>query len=251
MQVTMKIEGLKEAQQRLAGFSDRRLAAVGSTALTRTANEISHLWSQRMEERFDRPTAATVKSPRVNRAQAVKLNAEVYIRDQGAGTPPSKWLEPEEFGGSRRLKKFEQALQSQGSMPSGYYAVPGPGAKLDAYGNVSRGQIVQTIAQLGAKFSPGYQRVISQSAAKRAARAVKLGRTYIAINKKNGKLPMGVYERRGKSIVAVFFFVRSVSYKPRTGLLDLAAQQAPRLFERQLYRAFGESAARLAARGAA
>jgi hypothetical protein len=177
----------------------------------------------------------------------------VWIKDKGDRTPPVDWLSPQEFGGERGVKKFERALQAQGSMPSGWKAVPGPAAKIDPFGNVTKGQIVQVIAQLGAKFSPGYQRVISKSAAKRAASAIAKGRAYVAILPGNrAKLTPGVYERTASSgLRAVFFYVRATQYRKSIDLLGEARRAAPAAVQREMQRAIEQSAARLASRGIA
>ena len=250
----IELHGVRELQQKLSQFSDRRFQSVVATALTRTAGEIGREWTQQLTSRFDRPTRATVRAVVVKPASntSASMFAEVKVRDQlagGAGKPPVDWLDTHEVGGRRRTKKFEEALQAQGAMPMGWHATPGPGAKLDMYGNVSRGQIVQVLAQLGAKYSPGYARVISASAAKRAARATKLGRAYIALlpGNKSGITP-GVYERRGRQLVAVFFFVRSTSYRKRLNLMDSARQDVGVIVTRNFARAIAESAARMGRR---
>lgn len=256
MKLTIDVRGLDAVKQQLVErFSARRMNAAMATAATRTVREIAKQWQQQFAESFDRPTPATMRSVRTTMATATKLQAEVAIRDQvqGGGVPPVEWLAPEEKGGRRSIKRFEAALQAQGSMPRGWRAVPGPGAKLDAFGNVSRGQIVQVIAQLGSQYSPGYQRVISKSAAKRAARAVQLGRAYVAIlpGDKNAKRTPGVYERRGRGLLPVFLFVSGVQYRKRLRLVEQAQAEAGPLMQRELIRALDESATRLAARGGA
>lgn len=254
--LNLKIDGLKETREALRAFSDRRFTSAVATALTRTANVIGKEWTGQLGSRFDRPTPATQRAVVVKRAEntAAVLVAEVKLRDElrgGKGTPPVEWLATQELGGQRRIKKFEQALQAQGSMPAGWKAVPGPAAKLDGFGNVSRGQIVQVIAQLGAQFSPGYARVISASAAKRAARAVQTGRAYVAILPGNkAKLTPGVYKRAGKALRPVFFFVKSASYSRRLNLMGAGMREAQTVLNREFARAVSESAARLAQRSA-
>lgn len=250
MNLTIEVQGLAELHAGLRDFSDRRLDASTATGLTRVTRAVAESWRQQLASRFDRPTPATTRAVVTTMATARKLEAEVRIRDQGSGTPPVAWLAPEEFGGGRLVKKFERALQAQGSMPAGSHAVPGPAAKLDAYGNVSRSQIVQVIAQLGAQFSPGYARVISPSAGKRAAKALATGRAYIAITDRRGRLSPGVYERNGRRLSAVFYFVSGAQYRKRTDLIDTAKREAPALLDREIGRAIQESAARLAARRA-
>ena len=253
--LTLKIDGLQQTREALKAFSDRRFTSAVATALTRTASVIGKQWTGQLQSRFDRPTPATQRAVVVKRAEntAEVLTAEVKLRDQlrGRGTPPVEWLATQELGGQRRIKKFEQALQAQGSMPAGWKAVPGPGAKLDGFGNVTRGQIVQVIAQLGAQFSPGYARVISASAARRAARAVQTGRAYVAIQpgNKTGLTP-GVYERAGKALRPVFFFVKSASYSRRLNLIGAGMREAQAVLNREFARAVSESAARLTQRSA-
>ena len=250
----MKIEitGLTELRRELKDFSDRRFNSAVATALTRTAVAVGKEWTGQLTQRFDRPTPATTRAVMVKRAEntATRLEAEVKVRDAGSGTPPVEWIGPGELGGQRRIKKFEAALQAQGSMPRGWKAVPGPAARLDQYGNVSRAQIVQVIAQLGAKFSPGYARVISASASKRAQRAIRQGRSYVAILPGNpAKLMPGVYERFGRSLRAVFIYVQTTQYAKRLDLLGLGVRQAGQILNREVRRSVQESAARLAQRG--
>lgn len=252
MRLDIDITGLKQVQDVLSGFSDRRLAAAGATALTRVARDLADQWRSHLEEHIDRPTRATVQAVQWLKADAATMVAEVKIKDTGSSTPPTQWLLPQELGGRRQVKKFERALQAQGSMPGGWNAVPGPAAKLDAFGNVARSQIVQVIAQLGAKYSPGYQRVISKSAAKRSATAVANGRAYVAILPGNkGRATPGVYERSGRGLRAVFYYVRATQYSKAIDLLGEARRMVPGALSRELQRSIEESAARLAARGKA
>lgn len=250
MKLTVDITGLKEATRSLTeGFSERRLRGAIATALTRTARDVATDWREQFQSRFDRPTDATLQAVRWQRAEATNLQAQVSIDGERRRVNPAEWLLPEDTGGPRGMKRFEAALQAQGSMPSGWRAVPGPGAKLDAFGNVTKGQIVQVIAQLGAKYSPGYQRVISKSAAKRAARAQALGRAYVAILPgQKVKLTPGVYERKGRGLQAVFFYVSRVQYRKATDLQGSAQRNVPRILNGHLQRAINESAARLASR---
>lgn len=252
MRISIDVSGLSQAQRELAArFSDRRLRAAMATAATRTVRELANGWQRQFDQAFDRPTPTTLRAVRTTMATAAKLTAEVAVKDvaQG-GAAPVEWLLPEEKGGARSIKRFEQALQAQGAMPRGWRAVPGPGAKLDGYGNVSRGQIVQVIAQLGAQYSPGYARVISKSAAKRAASAAKRGRAYVAILPGGPeKRTPGVYERKGRGLLPVFIYVQSVQYRKRLSLLQRANEDAAGILRRELNRSVGESAARLAARG--
>jgi len=247
---------IAEVRKSFAEFSDRRFQSALATGLTRTAVAIGKTWTARLTE-LDRPTALTRRAVQVIRAEntAVQLSATIKLRDQASGaggTAPVQWLAPLEMGGDRGAKRFEQALQSRGSMPRGWKTVPGPAAKLDGYGNVSRGQIVQVLAQLGGNFSEGYERVISANASKRRARIAKLGRVYVAIPPRNmARLAPGIYERNGRNLRAVFFFVEKTNYDTGLELRKSAKEQARERIALEIHRALQESLQRLQARNAA
>jgi hypothetical protein len=250
--LTIKIEGLDAARQTLQGFSDRRFSAAVATALTRTVRHVQDAWRAELGAKLDRPTPLTVGAVQRKDASAAQLQAEVYLRDQvrPGATPPSEYLATQEQGGDRRLKKFERALMARGSMPTGHRVVPGQYAKLDAYGNISRGQIVQVLAQLGNAFSPGYAQVISADSARRARSAARSGNTYIAVPKRRGKLEPGVYRKFGGDLLPVFFFVSGTRYARRTGLVDTARQVVSTRLQAELQRSLADHQARVNARGA-
>jgi len=254
VKIEVRVEGMDGARQLLDGFSARRMAAVVATTLTRSARELEPEWRGALATELDRPQQFTVNATRVQPATAQNLHAELAIKDKPvrAGAPaPVDWLGPNESGGDRFIKRFERALIAQGSMPSGMRAVPGPFARLDGFGNVSRGQIVEVINQLGSHFSPGYQRVIGATAAKRLAAARRAGREYVAFPRRQGRIKPGVYERSGRQLLMVFAFVALVTYRKRLTLDQIAISQAPVILSRQMERAISEHRARLAQRGQA
>lgn len=254
MKITFQIDGLIELRKAFEGFSERRMRSVAATAATVAVRDIERGWRDQLVERFDRPTKATREATFVATANPQTMEATVGIKDMAGarGRAPAEWLSTEEEGGSRYVKRFEMALQNKGAMLRGWSAVPSKFAKLDSFGNVSRGQIVQVIAQLGAQFSPGYQQVISRSATKRAQKALLSGNQFVAFPRKtrNG-LEAGVYQRRGDKLVPIFFFVPRVRYGKRISLIDFAKEQAPKLLGANVERAFSESLGRLWARGKA
>lgn len=252
MNVTSNIE---PAIKTLKEFSDRRIRAVIATAITRTANEVKQDWVRQMQTSLDRPTPYTLRSIRVKRADANTMTAVVDLKDSGrAGeTQPSEYMAVQEKGGDRNLRKFERALVSGGNMPRQHKIVPAYGAKLDAYGNISRGQIVQVLVQLGKNLSAGYQRVISKSDAKRLKAAQRSKRRYVAILKAtpdNGMKQPGIYEvLRAKtgieSLQPVFWFVQTAKYARRTHLVEYGATYAKARIVQEVDRAIAEHKARL------
>lgn len=241
----MKIEvtGVAELRDALASFSDRRFQSALAEAINETGKAVRDEWGGQLHTRIDRPTALTRGATVMRRADVGRLVAEVEMRDSIRGSdalPPSAYLEPHEFGGDRQTKKFERALQARGAMPNGHRVVPGKYAKLDSFGNISRGQIVQVLNQLGASLSVGYQQVISRNQDKRKRSAAKAGRVYVPVPRAVGKLEAGVYERVGRTLRPVFFYVARTKYGRRLSLLDHAAVVVPKVLMASLERAIQE-----------
>ena len=250
--LTIKIEGLAEVRQQLQEFSDRRFRAAVATSLTRAAKDIKESWQLQITNRIDRPVARTQSATMFVSANAQTIRSEVRVKDLMSGTPPATYLNPQERAGSRRVKKFELALQATGAMPRGYVLVPGRGAQLDGYGNVSRSQIIAVITQLGTDYSPGYARVIPKTVAGRLAAMARRGKSYVAVQPGEAaaaKVSPGIYEKQGAALRAVFVFKRSVSYRKRLDLERKAAKEAPDIIAKEFRRAVAESFARLRAAG--
>lgn len=254
MQINIDVKGLKELQATMQNLSDRRINAIAATALTRTAKQVQGKWTAQIVEKIDRPVARTANAVGIKTANAQSLEATVYLKDRMNGTAPSVYLAPQEFGGKRLLKKFEQALVNSGAMPAGFVTVPGKHAARDGYGNVSRAQLVAVIRGLGEAYSPGYARVISASTTKRLAAQAKHGRKYVAVtpaDAKRSRVTPGIYERMPDgSRKAIFIFKAEVSYKRSLSLLDRAnVDDIRNIAQAELGRAVTESLARLAAKG--
>jgi len=255
MKLTIDTRELDRLRKSIAGFSERRLKAVVATALTRTAKSRRGKWTQQLASELDRPTPRTTNAAGFTSASATKLEATVFLKGGGQGTP-AEYLRAQEMGGLRLLKKFEQALTAAGAMPSGYFTVPGQAAVRDSYGNVSRGQLVAVIRSLGEQYSPGYQRVISKSTARKLQSQARHGRKYVAVRPEEStraKVSPGIYERMADgSRKAIFLFKKTVTYKQRLHLTDAQAMRdIQRDLQQEVDRALSESLARLAAKGEA
>lgn len=221
MNIDIDTRDIDRLRKGFGQFSDRRFQSGLAEALNRTARSIGDEWGGQLATRLDRPTATTRRGVLVKRADLGRMTAEIRLKDViggSGGKAPAEYLAPQEFGGQRTLKKFERALQARGAMPLGSKVVPGKYARLDGFGNVSRGQIVQVLNQLGADLSVGYKRVISASPAKQARAAARSGRQYVAIVKRTGRLSPGVYERKSGDLLPVFFYVTRATYGKRLEL---------------------------------
>jgi hypothetical protein len=250
------ISGLPELRATLAQFSDRRFAATIATALTRAAVLSRDDMRQQLGRVFDRPTPYTINSLFIQPAKADRLVSTVKFKDDlaGSGTPATNYLMPQVVGGQRRTKRFEQAMVAAGHMPQGYYAVPGPGATLDAYGNVSRGQIVQILSQLRITMTSGFTRNMPFDPRKQVTAQRRAGGRFFVIKPtgKAGGPPPGVYQREfiGRNVTPVLIFVRRVAYQPRFDFDRMALERAQFHLPAELTRAVDQQIAKLAARAA-
>ncbi|GAB1389855.1 MAG: hypothetical protein AMXMBFR78_11310 [Rubrivivax sp.] len=255
MKITMEVHGLTEVQKALTErFSPRRLNAVMATALTRTAQDVREAVRQELPRVFDRPTPYTLNSLFVRPATAQRLQSEVYFRDELAeykgGIAATKYLLPQVEGGSRNLKRFEVLLRQAGHLPPGWFAVPGDGARLDAYGNVNKGQIIQVLSQLRITAVGGFTRNMRFEAGKQIAAQRRAGGRFFVI-KPGGQVQPGVYQREftGRSITPVCIFVRRATYRPRLDFEGIATKVATQRLPGHVQRAIDENLARLAGSG--
>jgi hypothetical protein len=167
---------------------------------------------------FDRPTPFTLNAFYVKKARKTDLSAWVGIRDFAPkGTPAWKYLTPEVEGGPRRMKRLELRLSQ---ISGGQYIVPGKGAKLDQYGNISRGQIAQILSRLNASADPAQN--MSDKTTQRLKRKGLIAKgqkaDYFVVREKGGnRRPLGVYQLVGPGKVEpVLIFTRTApSYSKR------------------------------------
>jgi len=230
--------------QIVAEFRDigrRRVNTAIKVAINSTAHAVRQAEVEEMRRTLDRPTPYTLRSLYIKYATEKNQRAIVWLKDDGAGkgTVASKYLAPQIEGGTRRQKRFERALSARGLLPSGMFAVPGSGAKLDAYGNMSRGLIGQILSALGsAETKAGYSANRTAGSIKR--RGKKLAQFFVG---RPGKgLPLGVWQRfqfaRGSAIKPVLIFVKGVSYHPRFNYFDVADRVVAAEMPRRLRDAF-------------
>lgn len=266
---SITVAGVEDLRKQFKQFSDRRFAAAVATALTRTAASGRQVVQQAAAASFDRPTPYTLRQIRFVSASAQKLVSAVgfnvaaiqdefgrVIRfaDLGPGnTPAGEYLPPNVTGGTRRLKRMEVALQAAGLLPPGWFAVPGQGARIDAYGNVSKGQVIEVLSQLRLQMVAGSSRNISTQARSAIRAQRRAGGRYFAVpvGDTTGRQP-GVYQREfvGRNITPVFVFVRGVNYKPRFPFERIVQGHVAARLPVEMDRALREHIARVAARDA-
>ncbi|MCP4636005.1 MAG: hypothetical protein GY848_05985 [Methyloversatilis sp.] len=250
-------------------------------AAERALNDNAFAYRKRLQDvmrsNFDRPTPYTLRAFVVDKAgaRAARQAESLRIMGQPAPAPSSRleahvrlsWdankqgLEPfdtigHQFtGGTPAFTGFERALRRIGVLPAGWHAVPGGGVRLNAYGNVSPGLIVQLISYFQAFGEQGYRANASERTRRRKAgkgtvqftdlasretRRVKTiagveyfisrgrGEVTGARGWKSGRmqhLPPGIYARtgiHGSTLRCIYKFVPSTRYRQRVDILAVA-----------------------------
>ncbi len=250
MDIKAEIAGIEEIKRKLGDLHQNQLPYALMTAINETADEIRKAEIETMKKVFDRPTPYVLGSTLVRYAKKKNLSADIGFREfPGKGTPADKYLWPQVYGGGRNLKRFEKALQEIGILIPGMYAVPGKGATLDAYGNMSAGMIVKILAYFDAFGEQGYK--ANMTAQKRAAMAkgtkktaslvyfVSKGRGSVSWDGKPQHLPPGIYARYGtafgSSISCIIRFVKKPGYRKRYPFEETAEKVADRTFSNNLH----------------
>lgn len=255
MKLDVNLTGLDQVMATLQGMSQRRLNAVLATALTRTAVKVRDGVRATLPQVFDRPTPYTLNSLYLRPATAQRLQAEVGFKDDSPladSTPATKFLRANVDGGSRRLKRLEVALNAVGALPAGWQVVPGQGARLDAWGNVSRGQVIQVLSQLRITLLSGFTRNMSFNPRQQIAAQRKAGGRFFVV-KPGGKRQPGIYQREftGRNVAPVFIFVKATTYRRRFDFDRIATDIAQRAAPVEFDRAVADHLARLASRAGA
>jgi hypothetical protein len=232
-----------DVKAHMAGYFERfaldasgQAAFATAVALTRTAKAGKDEVERQMSSVLDRPNPYTMRAFRLYPATKTNLVATVEFRPTfSTGSDPRDYLAPIVYGGGRKLKAFERALRGklgasgQGLIPEGYVAVPGAAAKLDAHGNLARGQIVQMLAYFQAFGEQGYRANTTDkrraALAKGNAKKGQRGVSYFVGRPGNGRLPPGIWQRTdmgalGSAIKPIIIFVKAPKYRV---LLDVPA----------------------------
>jgi len=191
-------------------------------ALNKTAFQVREAEMNEIKNVFDRPTPFTIKAVEVIKAYPNRLYSKIKLRDfAGKGIPASVYLRPQIIGGGRELKRFERRLKESNKLPAGYFVVPGRGAKLNKYGNISQGQIVQILSLLGTFGNLlGAQMNVTRESRKRNKRLPNI----FLISPGHHRLPPGIWERKSNSIRSILLFVKNVHYKKRLKFFEVAKE---------------------------
>lgn len=200
---------------------------VTAYALTKTAQDIKAAEVASMKSVFDRPSRFTLNALYMKPATKRDLVAVVYFKEGFGSIPAWRYLGPQVEGGSRQHKSHEKRLIRAGHMKPDEYAVPGAGAKLDQYGNISGPTIERILSHVqAAEQFAGYQANATGSRRSRAKR--KKSGTYFVLRpdgtgRSRGSVAPGIYLRQNvNQIVPVIMFVKAPRYRKRFPFYETA-----------------------------
>lgn len=247
MQVSINITGLDAVRKAMEELPKKaKYAAV-------KAMNTSMEWAQtsvrkEMRNVFDRPTPWVLNSLRIKYAKPATMSAELAFKDINSVTSARTMVFPHVEAGQRHFKAFEARLMRIGVMPAGYNAVPGGAAKLDANGNMSRGQISQLLGVLGAYTESGFNKA-NINTRKRLAKGNEKKNVYGFVYwvnpvgaKKAKHLQPGVYQRVitgfGTSLKPVLIFVKQANYKKRLDFYGITQREIDKRFAGEFAKAF-------------
>jgi len=217
----------RETKAVLAALAAKQWQFAEALALTKMAQSIKSAEHGEMRSVFDRPTPFTMNSLRLQPATRQRPEARVWFKDPPRLTESQHYLLPQVYGGDRLDKRFEKTLQRAGLLTKGMQLVPASGAKLDAYGNVSRGTYARMYADLQA--SPVGANTTPASRRRRGAHPRSQGFFY----GNPGGRGRGVWERYrtafGSAVKPVFLEARP-GYRVRFDFFGLAERTAARVY---------------------
>lgn len=227
-----------EVRLGLQKLRTQRMPFATVVALTKTAQAVRSDLVEEMRRVFDRPTPWTLNSLFLRGATKSNPVATVWFKDFAPkGTAAGKYLSPQIEGGQRRQKRFEKALSRLvPGLGTTLYAVPGKKCDVDAYGNISRGQITKILSSLRVSNDP-----TQNARADRKSRGTRRGERYFVGRPAGGNGPLGVWLRRPDAVIyPIIIFVGRAHYRPRFDFYGVARRTVARTFPGEMSKAWSQ-----------
>lgn len=239
--VTTDFDKAYQLLNRLSGPQARDAMA---KALTDAAFEARKVVQSNMGTSFDRVTPYIKNSIRVVPATSDKLTARVEPKYMGGkGVDPEEVLRAEVFGGQRRKKRSEAAMERAGILPGGFSMVPGGACPLDQYGNIKGAFIVQLISYFQAFGQQGYSANMTDKRKAKLAGVATTAKGYKSINgvvyfvsygklrsgRGGSHLHPGIWSKtgiHGVDVKPIIMFVKQASYTKRLDFFDAPVRAA-------------------------
>jgi len=255
MKITARIDGVEKATLLLSGQA-KQVEYAEAVARHRVGHAVRKQIETAIATGFDRPTpwfqkAVYVRPFRPTRGAdvavflkdtevlsnfpAYRQHALTNLRANQQTTPgpgsTADILGHHFSGGSRKRKKIEEAFTRAGLIKGHELLVPGPDARLDRYGNISRGQVQQIYAALYLYRDPYQNRTRSRRSQRNDAAA---GRMFWS----NGDHPMKVRRglwatSRSKQLQLLLIPIPQAVYRQRIDMPAIAKQRVAADFDRE------------------
>ena len=243
LKIDVRLEGVQQVMAMLNRRRDQIPFAIAS-ALTKTAKAVMDEQQRLLPAELDRPKPSSVGAMAIETATKVNLQAAVKFKKRGEGVPAEEFLRHNISGGRRGMKRSEIMLRSAGILPEGLYTIPGKEAKLDAYGNMSRGQIVSILSffrTFGAtRLNSKRMNATDKSRARRAKN--KTDYFFVPVADRRLRLHPGIWQRQGDNNLApVLMFVRPGQHKKMIKFHETARRVVDRDFNRLFDQAFANA----------
>lgn len=208
------ITGLPELMRRMNDIAHNQAPFAVAKAMTMTVRDAKKAEDAHILSSFDRPTSFTKRAVAFEGATKKKLSASVFVKDDQA-----KYLEPQAIGGRRDFKPFEEQFADAGAPK---VALPGRGAVLNQFGNVSKARIKKIAADLN-----------SSGGAKRFFKGKPKGQD----------LPEGIYARvnNNQQIAPLFVFANAAVYQKRFNFSEIGKDTINEKFEANLMAAWASA----------
>jgi len=238
--IQLEVKGLDTTLRYLGADLPKQARYATMLALTRTASKVRDRQYSEMHRVFDRPTPYTLRAIRVKPATKSDLSAWVGFKRPWAARA-EEYMPSQVEGGRRPLKALELFIQSRvttmspqgkrGVYPKGTYFVPGRGARLDAYGNMSRGQVQQILSALQAHTDQ------KQNETARSRKRAKRTVSYWATQR-------GIWEIKGQSMLMALVAVKGTPlYSKRYPFYEVSQRFVSEIWPGEFERAFAEALA--------
>jgi len=206
--IGIKFKGLQEVKHL---FDAKTYRYVINEALGNAAKEAKIELQEEMKKVFDEPTKYTLNSMYFKR-DFRNLSVEFMLKDKA-----DQYLFPQIEGGSREQKRSEKHLQRLAGVGYKLFYVPGPGLKLNKYGNIPGSLLVQILSALKAFPEVGYMANVTERSRQRRLKMKrpKPIRDFF-ITKGHSGIHPGVWEKiKHGRIRPILLFVKDPKYIPR------------------------------------
>ncbi len=212
MPVTITPVNLEELVGLLDTAARKQIPFATSLGLNNLAKLVKQRELDEMQSVFDKPTPWTMKSLYIRPSTKRDHQAVVWFKEFGGkGIAAADYLPWEVYGGNRVQKRYESALTQRGLMNPDERAVPGQGAKIDQYGNITGGQVTQMLSQLRALSEMGYD-----------ANARQGTKTRYFVARGTSHLRRGVYKRNGRELKPIIIFTKPQHYTEKFDFFGVA-----------------------------